>query len=151
MATHAPPRLRIAGHPLHPALVHFPLALWCATALWDLLGAWRGEPHWWALGYWSLALGLASALPAVVSGFVELAALREQAALDQALRHMAVMLAAAAVALGNLLLRPASAPPPGDLVPALLALSLLCVALLAVGGWIGGDLVYRRGAGRISD
>jgi uncharacterized membrane protein len=30
---------RIAGHPLHPALVHFPIALWSATWVWDVLGA----------------------------------------------------------------------------------------------------------------
>jgi len=62
-------RARFAGHPLHPALVHFPIALWMAAVLWDLVGWWQSsDPLWWQMSYWCLALGLAAALPAIATG-----------------------------------------------------------------------------------
>ena len=38
---------RVAGHPVHPALVHFPVALWSVTWVWDVLGAYTGAAAWW--------------------------------------------------------------------------------------------------------
>lgn len=138
--------LRLAGHPLHPALVHFPVALWSMALVWDILGYMQGQALWWQMGYWSLAAGLVLSLPAMAVGMVDLAAISDDPATEKpALRHMAVMSTAASVALVNLLLRhgnPLSSP-------LLLALSALCVALLIVGAWYGGELVYRHGAGRI--
>lgn len=69
--------LRVFGHPLHAALSHFPMGLLGTAALWDALGAWRGEAVWWTVSYWSVAAGLAAACVAAVAGAVDYAAIEE--------------------------------------------------------------------------
>jgi uncharacterized membrane protein len=140
---------RIAGHPLHPALVHFPIALWSATWVWDVLGASTGAAGWWQTGYWCLVAGVVMALPAAVTGLMELLALEERhPAMGTATRHMLIMGCAFAAYLGALLVRGGPLAPEGWRLPAALGLSTLGLALLAVGGWFGGRLVYWYGVGR---
>lgn len=142
---------RIAGHPLHPAFVHFPLALWFVAIFWDAVGWWRPDPLWWQMAYWCLALGVAASLPALVTGLLDYLALRpDEPGLDAATAHMMVMLSAAAAFGASWLVRAqaGAALAPSALV---LALALAGAALLAVGGWLGGTLVYRHGIGRAND
>ena len=55
-------------HPIHPMLVHFPIALLSAAVFFDFLGLrWREEECRTASLY-TLVLGLAGALAAVISG-----------------------------------------------------------------------------------
>lgn len=142
-------RARIAGHPIHPALAHFPVGLWLAAVLWDAVGWWRSsETLWWQMSYWCLALGLAAALPAVATGLIEFLALRsDEPAIDTATAHMMAMAGAAALFGASWVLRAkvgaASAPTAWAL-----GLSFLGAAVLAAGGWLGGTLVYRYGIGR---
>src|SRR5690606_40767462 len=47
------PAERRAGdmkHPLHPALVHFPIACWTLATLADIGSRWWGEPAWRSAG-----------------------------------------------------------------------------------------------------
>src|SRR5207247_10754953 len=62
---------RFAGHPLHPAVVHFPVALWSVSLVWDALAAWTGAATWWHAGFWCLVAGLVMALPAAATGLME--------------------------------------------------------------------------------
>ncbi|HEX7045849.1 MAG TPA: DUF2231 domain-containing protein [Burkholderiales bacterium] len=140
-------RLDLAGHPLHPALVHFPLALWYAAVFWDAVGWWRAEPIWSEFAYWSLALGLLLALPAIASGVLDFLALGpEHPGLDTAARHMLAMLAATAAFGASWVVR--AATDPGAPSAWAIGLALVGSVLLGVGGWLGGTLVYRYGAGR---
>lgn len=143
-------RLRIAGHPIHPALVHFPVALWPTSLLGDVVGLWGGDPLWWQLSFWCLALGLIAALPAIAAGLLDYASLpNDHPALGTANAHLLIMSGATTVFLVSLLVRagPAAAPPPSSMVA--LSFSLVGMALLLVGAWLGGALVYRHGVGRI--
>jgi len=55
-------------HPIHPMVVHFPIALLSASVLFDLLAArWRPEEFRIASLY-TLILGLAGALVSVITG-----------------------------------------------------------------------------------
>jgi len=142
-------RARIAGHPLHPALVHFPIGLWLAAVLGDVVGWWRStEVLWSQMSYWCLALGLAAALPAVATGLIEFLALRaDDPAIDTATAHMMAMAGAAALFGASWVVRTktgAAMAPTGWA----LSLSFVGAAVLAVGGWLGGTLVYRYGVGR---
>lgn len=142
-----PVRLRIGDHPLHPALVHFPIGLWFATIPWNLLGWARPDPVWWQLGYWCLALGLLAAVPALITGLVDYLALpSDQAAADTATAHMMVMMSATAAFGASWLLR---AQAGAHAAPSVwvLACDVTGVALLAAGGWFGGTLVYRHRVG----
>ncbi len=142
-------RVRLAGHPVHPLLVHFPAALWPASLLWDALGWWRGDALWWQMSYWSLALGATMAVLAAVTGFLEYLGLPPGVrAMQTATAHMLVMLTATGAFVASWLLRSgtAAAPPPFAV-----GLSLAGLLLLLVGGWLGGTLVYRYGVGRPDD
>ena len=141
---------RFAGHPIHPALVHFPLALWAATWVWDVLGAWTGSLVWWQTGFWCLVAGSVMALPAAITGLMELALLENTPAEDVAMRHMLAMGSAFAVYVTALIVRAGAAPPDGWRLYAALALSTAGVGLLALGGWYGGRMVYEYGVGGAS-
>lgn len=141
-------RARIAGHPLHPALVHFPLALWFAAIFSDLVGWWLADPFWWRMGYWCLTFGTAAALPAIVTGFLDYVALPpKDTSFNVATAHMMVMLSAATAFGASWMLRTQAGV---AVAPSALAwaLALIGAGLLAVGGWLGGTLVYRYGLGR---
>lgn len=137
--------LRFLGHPLHPALVHLPLGLWLGAGAWDVLALLRSEPVWWRLAYYCLALGLAAAALAAVAGFLDFVKIPNgDPAEKPALWHMVVMLTAATLMLAALLLHRGTPPArPGWAAAATLA----GCALLAWGGWLGGELVFRHGLG----
>jgi len=59
---------------LHPLAVHFPLALWLTSALFDLL-AWRREdPLYRRAAYWLVGLGLLGAVFSIALGWIDLLA-----------------------------------------------------------------------------
>jgi uncharacterized membrane protein len=135
--------VRIAGHPLHPALVHFPLALWFAAVLWDGLGLWNRNPLWWQLSYWCLALGLAVSLLAILTGLIDYFGLRpDEPGMNAATAHAMVMMSAAFGFGASFLMRAQSG---AEAAPSVWALvfSFGGALLLAAGGWLGGILVYR--------
>ena len=140
--------MRFAGHPIHPALVHFPLALWSTTWAWDMLGMWTASQIWWHTGFWCLVAGTVVAVPAAITGVVELAALEKgHPAEDIAMQHMLLMSTAFAAYLAALLVRGGPAAPEGWRVYAALGLSTGGLVLLALGGWYGGRMVYEHGVG----
>lgn len=136
----------MARHPLHPALVHFPVACWSLGVLADGAGLAFGRDAWgWAPGL--IAAGCLIALPAMLAGLMELPRIPEGPALRDTWAHMAAMLAAFTIFGARLLhgldgFRPL---PPGILTLALDAVGFLA---LAIGGWLGGRLVYVHGIGR---
>jgi uncharacterized membrane protein len=135
-----------ARHPLHPAIVHFPIACWSLAVATDTAGRWLGETAWrWSGGL--LIVGCAMALIAMIAGLVELPRVPEGPALRDTWLHMGLMLAAFSFFSARLLLRLDHLQP---LAPN--SLSLLCdacgFAALIVGGWVGGRLVYDHGVGR---
>lgn len=133
-------------HPLHPALVHFPVACWLLATAADAAGLWWGEAAWrWSGGL--LAAGCVMAVPAMIAGLLELPRVPGGAALRDAHAHMAVMMVAAVLFTARFLLRldNRSVLPPDTV--ALLLDAAGATALIA-GGWLGGRLVYGHGVGR---
>lgn len=133
-------------HPLHPALVHFPIACWSLAAAADFAGLWFGEAAWrWSGGL--LAVGCVMALLAMLAGMIELPRVPEGPALRVAYWHMGTMLLAGTLFTVRLLLRLEDMRPlaPDTLSLLLDAAGFFC---LAVGGWLGGTLVYHHGVGR---
>src|SRR5512139_3047013 len=126
---------------LHPLAVHFPLALWPTSALFDLL-AWRWEdPLYRRAAYWLVGLGLLGAVLSIALGWIDLLA-QESAGVGAALvlKHRLHSEAAyiATFAYGmNLGWRWRTS---NRLSGTLLTLSLVGVLLVVLTGYLGGDL-----------
>ena len=133
------------GHPLHPALVHFPIALLLSATIADLawLGGFTRDTQ---VGAIMMAGGLVTGLIAMGAGMVDFARL-EQAIVPHALRHAgAVGLAWLGYAVA-LYLRRDSLVGSSPIGTPTIAVSIASCSLLGVGGWLGGRLVYGFGVG----
>lgn len=138
--------LRLGGHPVHPMLVHFPVASWTVAVGADAAGWLTRDVLWWQISFGSQALGALVAALAMLAGFVDYAALeREHPAQSTTVTHMLVMCTAWLSFLISLALRglPGVEPP----TPWASAAAAVGFVTMAFGGWVGGTLVYRFGVG----
>jgi uncharacterized membrane protein len=138
--------LRIGEHPIHPMLVHFPIAAWTFGVAAEVAGWLSGQSECWRAAFACHALGVLLALPAMIAGFFEYASIpREHAAQGRAVAHFMAMGTAWLMFVAALALRgwPTGAPPP--VLASVVAFAAW--AAMAAGGWWGGMLVYRYGIG----
>jgi uncharacterized membrane protein len=56
----------LAGHAQHPVIVHFPIALFIASAVFDILAIWRKQPVLAAVAYFNL-VGAAITVPLAIA------------------------------------------------------------------------------------
>lgn len=140
--------LRVLGHPLHTILNHFPLAFLFLVFPLELAG-WLADSEWcWQLAFLASAAGLIAVVPAALTGLPDLLALpRESRIFSKGLLHMGAMVGSASVFAVELFLRGGMEAPSGLLLYACLAASGLGTLALALGGWLGGELVYGPGLG----
>ncbi len=135
--------------PTHPILVHFTIALSFTSFCFDLLAALFGV-HWWMnLGWWLLALAIPVTVGAIATGVK--ARLQLPLEVGTARSFLRVHMALGPIVLGLLMLvgcwrgwlwqRQS-----GVDAPYLLVMGLVLLAV-AVQGYVGGELVYRYGAG----
>ncbi|HWM27521.1 MAG TPA: DUF2231 domain-containing protein [Woeseiaceae bacterium] len=135
-------------HPLHPALVHFPIAFWTSAVLLDL-SLWSallpGIPgiEGFVLPHLMLWAGLAAALPAVTLGLIDYARLPSRIQDSGPMRlHMMSMGTAWLVFLAAALWRVKAgnfADPPNFWI---LLLETLGAACLVVGGTAAARIVF---------
>lgn len=139
----------IAGHPIHPMLIPFPVAF-LVTAFVTDLAFWSTEsPIWATVSMWLLGAGVVMALAAAVFGFTDFLGDSRIRALTDAWLHLIGNLCAVVLALINWYLRYRSGAVAGVL-PVGIWLSLATVLLLLFNGWKGWELVYRHHVG-VSD
>jgi uncharacterized membrane protein len=143
---------------LHPATVHFPIALLLVGSLAGLLYLWwQQRPEWRVLTWWLLMLGWVGAGVAALTGLLAQGNLPPQAPYSVVLNGHITSGLALIVLYGALfyrvwLFRNRRRPTdPVDLLDLpsarlwLTVLLLLGMALVAIGGWLGGQLVYTWG------
>lgn len=136
-------RASYGGHPIHPALIPFPLAFLVGALVADLLGLLLHRPALWATG-WHLAIaGVAMGLVAAVPGIIDYrhSVPPDSSGKKRATKHGLVNSAALVLFLTAWWIRGAAFTPP-DLP--VLALEAVGAALLGWGGWMGGTLVNRN-------
>jgi uncharacterized membrane protein len=139
--------IRVLGHPLHPILTDFPIALWSLALFWDVLALWRGD-GWWQASFWTLVLGLVAALGAALTGLLDSRRIGSEEPAQRTLNlHMLLMGGAVTVVIGNVLVRGGD----GDLsslrAAAAVGCSLAANAAVIAGAWFGGELVFGHAVG----
>lgn len=143
---------RPGGVPLHPALVHFPIAAWTLALVADAVWLAGGPTGFWSVGWYSLAAGAATGLLAMLAGFLDYLALDAASeAAEAAQRHMRLMGTAWTLFTLDWLLREPEMPVYGLAGIGLGLLTLCAFALLVIGGHQGARLVYHFGLRHASD
>lgn len=129
---------------VHPLVVHFPIALWLTSALFDVLYLWRGD-RWYVRGAFILiGLGVLTAIVSIASGYRDLFFAASQGLgqefLAQHRAHGLTSLAAALVYLASLVIRWRN---PNVSRGSLVVLAATGALLIAWAGWLGGELRLR--------
>lgn len=134
-------------HPVHPMLVHAPLACWILIPVCDALALAMGRDVFWQTGALLSAFGAAGGALAATFGALDLHRAKERAA-KLALIHATLMGSAWLLSAASLVGRidstyAAVTPAP---IWAVAASALALIVTLA-GAWCGGEMVYGRGIG----
>jgi uncharacterized membrane protein len=134
----------IAGHPIHPMVVPIAIGGFVLSFAFDIVCLATGNMDPWAtVAFYTMIGGIVGALIAAVFGFTDYASLEDVHIKHTASMHMALNLTIVILYIVNAWVRhgnPASLRGP-------ILLSLLCLILLGISGWLGGHMVYVAGVG----
>ena len=147
MTDDAPPvsKARIAGHPIHPMLVPFPIVCFTGALFTDIAYARSADMMWANFSAWLLAVGMAMGVLAALAGLWDFIGNRRVRAQRPVWPHMLGNLVVLVLALFNNFVHSRDAWT--SVVPTGLILSAATVALMFVTGWLGASLVYRHRVG----
>ena len=135
----------IFGHPIHPMLVPFPLVLFVAAFITDIVYIQTENLTWQYFSIWLITGGLIMGGLAALAGFVDYFGDRRVRAKRPARPHMLLNIVAMITALVNAFVH--SRDGWTAVVPEGVILSGVVVLLLAVSSWLGGSLVYKHRVG----
>jgi len=130
------------GHPSHPMFVHFPVAFFLGALALDVLSLLGRFPAAPLAATWALVGGFLGLVPTVLTGLVDWWGMVPGSRKRRwATRHALVQTAASALFLAALLVRYGGRGR-AEAEPAWIALEAVGAAVLVVGQWLGGVLVY---------
>ncbi len=138
-------RAKLFGHPIHPMLIVFPLGLLITSLIFDFIRMGTGVGTWSLVGFYMIGAGIIGGLLAAVFGAIDYFAIPR----NTRARALGTWHGVGNVVVVGLFIvswfvrRPTPDTPPTIAV----VLSILGVALGAVTGWLGGELVDRLGIG----
>lgn len=134
-------------HPLHPIVVHIPMATWPASFLFDLLSQLHvGGNTMVRLSFYSILLGLIAVLLAVPTGVIDWGEVKpEKPAWKLGLYHMALNLVVSILFAINFGLRIDSYRESAQVGLLPIALSGIGTLLLVGSAYLGGRMVYDHG------
>jgi len=134
--------------PLHPALVHFPIALVSFSFITDLLGRLFNRSSLRSAGFWTLIGALLGGAGAAASGYFD----STHDTLGETMRYVDFHETAGWILVGALVVLTlwrwlvyARKDRPAGMI--YLVAALLVVGLTLFQGWYGGEMVYSQGAG----
>ena len=137
---------QIAGHPIHPMLIPFPIAFLVATLASDLAFWGSGNALFATAALWLLGAALVMAALAAVAGLTDFLGERRIRDIRDAWLHMIGNVIAVLLSLINFALRYANGAEAGALSWGIW-ISLVVVLLLLFNGWKGWNLVYKHRVG----
>jgi uncharacterized membrane protein len=143
-------RAAIAGHPVHPMLIHFPVAALIALVATDAAYLHGGDPFWARAGVWLAGVGALGGWFASVAGLIDLLTVAKIRRLITAWAHavMAVMMLSMATLNWQLRL---GEDPGVYVMPWGMAMSLLTAFFISLAAYLGGRLVYENAVGVHTD
>jgi uncharacterized membrane protein len=136
---------QIAGHPIHPMLIPFPIAFFIATFVCDLVYWQTSATAWATAAIWLLGAGLVMAALAAVAGLTDVLGDRRIRALNDVWLHAGGNVVVVLIELYSWYARYTQGT--AAVVPKGLVLSLIVVLILGFTGWKGWELVYRHRVG----
>lgn len=135
----------IAGHPIHPMLIPFPIAFFVATFACDLAYWQTSNAAWATAAIWLLGAGLIMAGLAAVMGLADVLGEPRIRALNDVWWHAGGNVIVVLIQLYNFFARYLEGT--SAIVPKGLVLSLVVVCILLFTGWKGWEMVYRYRVG----
>jgi uncharacterized membrane protein len=137
-----PAKAAIAGHPIHPALVSFPIAFLTGALLTDIAALALPDPFWARASLLLIGAGLVAGLAAYLFGLIDFLGSRPIREHTISWLHLGFNTGALLLSAINLALRLAN---PSDTVSvAGLALSAAVAVALTISGWLGGEMAFRH-------
>jgi uncharacterized membrane protein len=134
--------------PVHPAFVHFPIALVTLSFIADLLGSWLNKATLRITGFWTLAAAFIFGIVTAITGYWDM----RRDTLGETDRYVDFHMDTGLVLLAAILVlfawrwfiyaRRQQVPKAFYLVVAFL---VFCLTMFQ--GWYGGEMVYSQGAG----
>ena len=137
----------IGGHPIHPMIIPFPIALWVFSLVADVIFLWRGNSVWRDyIAFYTLLGGILGAAAAAVPGVIDWLSLKDREVVKIANWHARLNVIALLIFAASFYLRTSSGSEMvsgSHTIP--FALSVLGVILITISGWLGGEMVFKHG------
>ncbi|MGW4462891.1 DUF2231 domain-containing protein [Micromonospora sp. NPDC004704] len=139
-------RIKSLGHPVHPMLVMFPVALFVTAVIFDFADIVGGPRYLGEVAYWNILVGLIGGVLAAGAGAVDLLAIptgtrAKRIGVSHAAVNIAVLLLFAAIWTVRLTADQRGAG------GAIFAIEVVALGAVGLGAWFGGELVDRLGVG----
>jgi uncharacterized membrane protein len=136
----------IMGHPIHPMLIPFPIALWVFSLVADVVYLLGGDAAWkdW-IAFYSLAGGIIGAVAAAVFGIIDWLSIKDRAVKRTADWHARLNVIALLIFGASFYLRTSDGHSwMGGSVTIPVSLSVVGVILITISGYLGGELVFKH-------
>ncbi|PIG94685.1 DUF2231 domain-containing protein [Gloeocapsopsis sp. IPPAS B-1203] len=140
-----PSTVAIAGHPLHPLSVIFPIASLALALVTDAVYWFTRDPFWARGSFWLIVAGLVTGLIAAIIGmsdFLQIERVRKRSA---GWAHMVINVSLLVLTAINLYIRLGNYE--AAVLPWGLVISTIVGTLTSVSGWFGAELSYRHKIG----
>lgn len=139
-------RAALRGHPLHPVLIHFPIAALVMLLVADVAYLITDDIFWARAGYWLSMVGAIFGAISGLAGAIDLFTVGRIRRLVTAWAHGILAVMMLSLAAFNFMLRWGD-DPAAMIMPWGVYTSVLTVLLINVTGFLGGQLVYEYGVG----
>lgn len=141
--------IAVAGHPVHPMLVNFPIAYLFGAVASDAAYLWTGDPFWARVSLWIIGVGFFIGLLAGLVGTLDFMLVKEIRRHVTSWSHFLVAVMMLSIAAANWWMRVLD--PTGSVMPWGVLLSASTALALATAGWLGGKLVFEHNVGTSDD
>lgn len=138
-------KVKLAGHPIHPMVIVFPLGLLATSLIFDIVHWITGNGFFSVVAFWMISAGIIGALLAAIFGLIDwLMIPAGTRAKTIGLWHGGGNVVIVVLFIVSWLLRLNAQSAPNVIA---YILSVIGVVLALFTGWLGGELVDRLGVG----